>query len=163
MIGSLLYLVSSLFPPELPRALHLCSACMCPQSNRDRSHTGAMEADCGSYDGIIQTHAGTLFSCLMFRTARLLFILIVSRGGSCLCSSTPPIRDSPQAVWKKMPGQSDTLSPWASKCSAPSPSPKTSASTVSDALSCSVSLFVLWQKPPFLLKFPSHYTLTNFI
>ena len=124
-----------------------------------------METDCWSYDGIIYTlymHRNTnqhivMSPCLSYHhinkclfKQKLVFmlwnyhsvmivwsfILISPRGGSFLCSLTQLIRDSPQAVWGKMLGQSVILSPWALKCSALSRSPRTLASTVSDPLNC---------------------------
>lgn len=73
------------------------------------------------------------------------FIRFSHRGGSCLRSLTRLIRDSPQVVWRKMPGRCATLFPRALKCSVPSRSPRTSDSIVSDPV-CKVCLVWIYRK-----------------
>lgn len=93
------------------------------------------------------------------------FILFFSRGGSSLCSLTRLIRDSPQAAWRKMPGRSATLSPWALKCSAPSHSPRTLASTVSGPWVYWVVHHLLewewWRVTFFVLSFNQNYVIVR--
>lgn len=73
------------------------------------------------------------------------FIRFSHRGGSCLRSLTRLIRDSPQVVWRKMPGRCATLFPRALKCSVPSRSPRISDSTVSNPV-CKVCLVWMYRK-----------------
>lgn len=136
-----------------------------------------MEADCWSYDGIkwIHTHKhkpahchnsclfkedvilNAVYHCVLIGLSPPLFC---SRGESCLCFLTRPIRVLPQAVWRKMPGRSVTLSPWALRCSAPSHFLKTLAFTVSHPTGC-LDVPYIGENVPFvvlsLIMFTKYY------